>query len=236
MTTRPFFSPKLDSVGVEELSVSFAWNPGFAVSQKQKNVTALHSAIKKVDASKRPLEVSSKSTMGIGVNLSAFNLGVRKGHSLYIVESVFQACKVFSGGIGPFPELYAENPSQVRAIVREKATSPLVAFKCGTELWTLRPTRAFYDWIYCRALNANPELVEELCDFDCFTDIEFNPRKSLNCQAYAVALYQSFVHAHVLEEALSSKEAFLRFHPKDVLSTHNDVIEAANSEQLTLGL
>ena len=49
--------------------------------------------------------------------------------------------------------------------------------------------------------------------FDAFTDIEFNPERSLNCQARSAALYRSLVHAGKLEEALSSQEAFLRIHP-----------------------
>lgn len=218
MTTRPVFSPLMNSIGVEEFTVSFTWYPGFAISQKQKNIAALHNAIQQMDASKIPLEVSSKSTIGIGASLSAFNLGVKKGSSIFTVESVFQASKVFSGEIGPFPELYAENPSHVRDLVRERATSPLMAFKYGSELWDLTPTRAFYDWIYCRALNANPELVENLRGYNCFTDIEFNPKKSLNCQAYAVALFLSFSAHGVLDKALSDKDSFLEYHPKDIVT------------------
>ncbi|TON36462.1 hypothetical protein CGH58_23515, partial [Vibrio parahaemolyticus] len=42
-----------------------------------------------------------------------------------------------------------------------------------------------------------------------FTDIEFNPEKSINCQAHAVALYRSLVHNGVLQQALSSPSEFL---------------------------
>ena len=234
MTKRPFFSPKLDSVGVEERFATFTWNPGFAISQKQKNIVALHDAIRNMDVTKTPLEVSSKSMVDLGVKLSAFNLGVRKRQLLYTVESVFQASKVFSGGIGPFPELYAANPSQVRALVREKANSPLQAFKYGTELWGLHPTRAFYNWVYCRALNANPELGDELRVFNCFTDIEFNPKKSLNCQAYAVALYLSLSAHGVLEEALSCKDCFLKYHPQDIVAhakTNHAYVNGSEQEQ-----
>ncbi len=235
MTTRPFFSPKLDSIGVEESFVSFAWSPGFAISQKQKNVDALHAAILAKHPRCKPLEVSSKSLDDIGVKLSAFNLSIPFRGENCSVESIFQASKVFEFS-GPFPDLYTHDSREVRGFVRGNAKGALVAFEANGTRWPLNPTRAFYDWIYIKALVRNPELANAVMNFDCFTDIEFNPRKSLNCQAYAVALYRSFVHAHVLEEALSSKEAFLRFHPNDIISTYGGVIEAASSEQLLLGL
>ena len=72
---------------------------------------------------------------------------------------------------------------------------------------------AFYDWLYLKALVANPELAAAVETYDAFTDIEFNPERSLNCQARSAALYRSLVHAGKLEEALSSQEAFLRIHP-----------------------
>ena len=47
-----------------------------------------------------------------------------------------------------------------------------------------------------------------LC-YDAFTDIEFNPKKSINCQAQAAAVYVSLEKQGLLLEALKSKEAFL---------------------------
>ena len=40
-------------------------------------------------------------------------------------------------------------------------------------------------------------------------NIEFNPQKSLNCQARAVAVYVSLRKQGLLEEALKNKESFL---------------------------
>lgn len=218
MVTRPIFSPLLNEVGVRvETSVPFAWSPGFASSQKKKNVLALHAAIRESDSRKVPLEVSSKSEVDVGIRLSAFNLGTTMNGKVYTVESVFQASKVFEGGVGPFPELYGENPLKVRQTIRELAPRPLVAFQTGSTVWDVAPTRAFYDWVYCRALHRNLGLVEKLAAYNCFTDIEFNPVRSLNCQAYAVALYISLMANGVLDEALGGKDAFLRYHPKETV-------------------
>lgn len=217
MVTRPVFLPNVNEVGVTVLASSpFRWNPGFAFVQKQKNVLALHDAICAMDSGLIPLEISSKSKCNIGVRLSAFNLGVESKGRFCCVESVFQASKVFAGEIGPFPELYWEAPSVVRAKIKEIGL-PLVAFQTGGERWGLNPTRAFYDWVYCRALHHNADLACQLKEYNCFTDIEFNPVRSLNCQAYAVALYLSLQANDVLDEALSNKTEFLRHHPKEIV-------------------
>ena len=67
--------------------------------------------------------------------------------------------------------------------------SPLVL---GAELSAFRlETRTFfYDWLYVSALAGHPELVNELEHRAAFTDIEFNPKRSINCQAHSVALFQ----------------------------------------------
>lgn len=217
MVTRPVFLPNVNGVGVTVLtSAPFRWNPGFAFVQKQKNVLALHAAICMKNPDFIPLEVSSKSKHDIGVRLSAFNLGVESKGRFCCVESVFQASKVFVGEIGPFPELYGEDPSVVRAKIKGMGL-PLVAFQAGEERWELNPTRAFYDWIYCRALHRNSDLVCQLKEYNCFTDIEFNPVRSLNCQAYSVALYLSLQANGVLDDALSNKKEFLMYHPKEIV-------------------
>jgi len=67
--------------------------------------------------------------------------------------------------------------------------SPLVL---GAELsvFRLEPRTFLYDWLYVSALAGRPELVNELEHRAAFTDIEFNPKRSINCQAHLVALFQ----------------------------------------------
>ncbi len=218
MVTRPVFIPEMNHVGVKVIaSAPFAWNPGFSMVQKKKNVAALHNALKQMDENLHPLEISSRSDECLGIRLSAFNLGVESNGRFFSVESVYQASKVFSNGAGPFPELYAANPAEVRNRVKEHEASPLKMYKYGNEVWPLNPTRAFYNWIYCRVLNRNSDLVNGLTDYNCFTDIAFNPVRAVNCQAYAVALYISIARNGLIEEALSGKDSFLKYHPNDVV-------------------
>ena len=219
MVTRPVFIPEKSRVGVRVISSApFAWHPGFSMVQKKKNVVALHNAIKQMDASLHPLEISSRSEEHLGISLSAFNLGVGNNGRFFCVESVYQASKVFANGTGPFPELYAANPAEVRNLVKEHEASPLKMYKYGNDVWELKPTRSFYDWIYCRALSKNPDLIEGLSEYNCFTDIAFNPVRAVNCQAYAVALFLSLDNCGALKEALANKESFLKYHPIDVVS------------------
>ncbi len=215
MAERPAFFPKFDAVGVETYVFDFEWHPGFAPSQKKKNVAGLHGAIAAWRPGCKALEISRRSELDAGVALSAFNLKLPIDGTPCTVEAVFQAGKVFEDGVGPFPELRTHGSKEVRDFVRERAgIRSLVAFEDSDGVrWPLEPKTAFYDWLYLKALAANPDLAKTVDSFDCFTDIEFNPSRQLNCQAAAAALYRSLVHAGKLEEALSSQEAFLRIHP-----------------------
>jgi len=52
----------------------------------------------------------------------------------------------------------------------------------------------------------------KLLEFDAFTDIEFNPNCQVNCQAAAAAFYVSLCLTGKLDEAMSGRETFLRYH------------------------
>ena len=215
MASRPSFFPNFDAIGVKTRYFDFEWHPGFAPSQKKKNVAGLHCAIAAWRPGCKALEISRRSELDAGVALSAFNLKLPVSGTPCTVEAVFQAGKVFAGGVGPFPEMRTHGSKEVRDFVRERAgIRSLVAFEDADGVrWPLTPRTAFYDWLYLKALAANPDLAAAVEEFDCFTDIEFNPDRQLNCQAAAAALWRSLKHACRLEEALSSQEAFLRVHP-----------------------
>lgn len=215
MATRPFYRPLEKFVGYKTFdSAPFEWHGGFAVSQKQKNVVALHDAIRKVFPSARPLEISSKSLQPLGVSLSAFNLTLDLNGTKCSVESVFQSGKVFEDGVGPFPEICSHGSREVRHFVQDRSSGHrLVAFEVNGERWPLEPKTAFFYNLYLRALLDNPGLADGLMEYDAFTDIEFNPKRQINCQAAAAAFYVSLRKLGKLEWAMSSREKFLRIHP-----------------------
>lgn len=193
MAIRPYYRPCEKQIGAATFeSPAFAWSGGFALSQKQKNVVALHAAVMKADPSAKPLEISSKSLQPLGVKLSAFNLTLVVDGRKCTVESVFQASKVFEGGIGPFPEKYGEDSRDVRHFVRDVSEGRhVIGFEFCGRRWPTEPKTAFYDHLYLTALEENPDLAAELLEYNAFTDIEFNPKRSINCQAAAAALYVS---------------------------------------------
>ena len=74
MAKRPYFVVGNDEITIVEREADFVYSPGFAPSQKRKNVVALHEAIAKISPQSKILEVSTKSELDVGRKLSAFNL------------------------------------------------------------------------------------------------------------------------------------------------------------------
>ena len=83
--------------------------------------------------------------------------------------------------------------------------------------WPLIPKTAFYDWLYLKALLPHKEYLEKLFKYKGFTDIEFNPKKSINCQARTCALLVSLMKLDSLDYALSSQDNFIDIISKDSL-------------------
>lgn len=221
MAKRPIFVPLLDGRRyVLERYVDFEWHAGFAKSQKQKSIRSLHEVALREYSVRNPLEVSSKSEDPLGVALSSFNLKftTQKGRVL-TVEAAFQGSKVFNNG-GPYRDIFEKSPMDAKRDERLRSSGPLKCFSFYGDEWGLEPKTAFYDWLYINALLKNPALVEEVTDRDGFTDIEFNPEKSINCQARSVALFCALWHNDKLEYALESKEKFISLYSGRVSDPH----------------
>ena len=209
MARRPIFLANRDGGAlVEEDLVDFEWHPGLSFQQKQRSVDSLHDAAGKLGI-EPVLEVSSKSRSEVGVALSAFNLSFDAGEAGRLtVEAAFQGSKVFEEG-GPYRDMYGLPGRQIKRDERLKNSGPLVGFDFEGEAWGLKPRTAFYDWLYVNALSRRPDLAEEVLVYAGFSDIEFNPKKSINCQARSVATYVALRERHLLERALTDKGAFL---------------------------
>jgi hypothetical protein len=209
VATRSVFVPQPTSIGVREVSVDFQWFPGMAVSQAQKSIVSLHEQAAKVGLDDL-LEISSKSPSAEGVALSAFNLKFTtlKYNRTFSVEMAFQASKVFERG-GPFLELLDTDSRTAKRDERLKTSGRLTKFMFMKMEFPTRPITYFYDWLYVNALTKNRDLWPALLRAGGFTDIVFNPEKSLNCQAYSAALFVSLVATNKLEDALESPESFL---------------------------
>lgn len=191
---------------------TFQWFPGFAVSQKQKSIESLHDAIRQSDGAAAPLEVSTKSSCDIGAKLSAFNL--RLGG--YTLENVFQSAKAFENG-GPFSDLLEVPPKEAKRDLRLRASGPLRAFRYRGETFPLTPKTVFYDYIYIRAVKESlpPEAAEAIQGYTHFTDIEFNPARSINTQARTAALVKLLLEEKGCLPDFSA-EAFIAYHREHV--------------------
>ena len=186
MATRPIFIPeKSGNLLVSEVPVDFKWNPGMAPTQKKKNIVALHAAAK-CRGFDNLLEISSKSEEEVGRRLSAFNLKIRLEEREILLECAYQGSKVFRRG-GPYTDLFTLSPREAKKDPRLHTSGDLIGFQFLGKQFPLSPKNAFYDWLYIRALVPHQSWFSDNVSYEGYTDIEFNPAKSINCQARAFA-------------------------------------------------
>lgn len=208
MAERPVFVPSTKgSRLVIEVPIEFPWHAGMAPSQKKKNVLELHQAARSRGLLKL-LEVSSKSEVEIGRRLSAFHQKVLVKGRLFPLESVFQSSKEFDLG-GPYLDLLDADPRDAKKDSRLKESGKLRKFSFNGKDFPLSPPTVFYDWLYFSAIFPEREWLRRLEQLDGFTDIEFNPARSVNCQARSCALFVSLEKRGLLDEAMSSFASFL---------------------------
>lgn len=208
MAERPIFVPvPTESDLVKEIYFRLTWHPGFAVVQKQKNVAALHAAAAAAGYSPL-LEISTKSQEKLGQHLSAFHLKVHGRYGEIPLECAFQGSKVFERG-GPFTDLYTSDVRSAKGDLRLRESGSLVGFDFEGIRFPLEPRTAFYDWLYIKAIFEHRVWLTRLRKYAGFTDIEFNPERSLNCQARSCALFVSLMSKDLLESAVESWETFI---------------------------
>lgn len=209
MAKRPIFLPYSDGARlVKEVLVDFEWNPGFAPVQKKKNIVALHEAAR-LKGFQNLLEISTKSDVKLGQRLSAFNMPIELDDGARTtIECAFQGSKLFEQG-GPFTDLYFGTSRSAKKDERLRGRGRITGFQFGGVSFPSEPKTAFYDWLYARALAPHKDFLERLELYEGFTDIEFNPEKSINCQARSCALYVSLVRKDLLKYAISSPVRFI---------------------------
>lgn len=197
MLTRLIYCPSAEAPFFTTKKITFDGVSGFAKSRAQENVRRLHESVKRAFHLDPILEVSSASSDELGKNLSAFNLEDCRGNS---VEGLFQSSKKFAHG-GPYPDLLEAKRGKAKKDSRLQDSGPLIGFVgpySGKE-YPKNPATAYYDFLYLRVLLENSELCQELIDRNpqAFSDIWFNPEKSLNCQAEACAIFSGMMEAGI---------------------------------------
>lgn len=231
MAKRPVFVVNNNMINFfDTVNTEFEWYSGFSISQKQKSIKSLHTNFLNQFENKNILEISSKSMNNLGVQLSAFNLKIKcdNGKS-YTVESLFQSSKVFKDGTDN-KDLLDKTSLEAKQEARSRNTKELVYFDYFGYKWELEPKTMFYDWLYINAVAQNKKLLEELVKYDAFTDIEFNPNKSFNCQAKSAAMLVTLYNNNMLEVALQSVENYKQI----VMNIKKEKVVKEEVKQLTL--
>lgn len=215
MAQRPMYIPQFkNNLLVKTEMVDFKYHAGFTAVQKQKSIDEIHNSIRENYGFDKILEISSKSKEELGVALSAFNLMItdKNTKETYSVECAFQSSKVFENG-GAYTDLLKVTSKQAKKDERLRNSGKLIGFEFHNTKWQLSPLTAFYDWLYVNALNQNVQLHDELMKYQTFTDIEFNPKKSINCQAYSIAMFIALAKRNLLGNIRNPND-FLEFYKK----------------------
>ena len=185
------------------INIEFKWSGGFAKSQSQKNIKAIHSGFLAMYPKHKILEISSKSLQELGTKLSAFSLTkyIPELNTTIPVECIYQSSKVFSNG-GPYTDLIFKSPKDAKTDIRLKNSGELIGFKFNGIEYPLTENFTFYDYIYIWALMEHPSLTNELLKYMAFTDIIFTPNKSMNCQAKSAAIFRALYENQLLDDVL----------------------------------
>lgn len=208
--------------------VSFKWHPGLTTTQKQKSIAELHTAFTKRTGISTILEISTKSPLSEGRALSAFRVRsvMACGFSAPL-ECIYQGAKVFEFG-GPFKDCHSLSPNEARKLTTNSDLGELQGFSFQGESWPADGTSIFYDWLYCNAVLGNPDLVSIVESFDAFSDIEFNPKRSVACQARSAALLKCALNLEISEDELRDSKKF-----RDLFSHTGQKYRESNRNPIT---
>ena len=211
MANRPVYIALEEFPYFQRVDVDFKFYQGHSDKQRRLSINSLHAAFSILYPEKSVLEISTKSENPLGVKLSAFNLPVKIPNSdnFALLESAYQGSKVFENG-GPFADLFDKPARYAKVNGRLRTSGALVAFQFGEEKFSLEPKNFFYNWLYITALAAQNELAAKILNYEAFTDIVFNPKKSISTQANAAAIFVGLSRAGLIESAVENKENFLK--------------------------
>ena len=210
MAIRKIFIPSLRGERyVKEFEVEFIWDFGNSIKNTQECIRRMHKEAFQRYGLKDLSEISGASIMPFGRLLSAFQLPIKINNVVTTVECAYQGSKVFENG-GPYQDLYTVESRLAKKDWRILKSGKLVSFQLGEVKYSSEPKTAFYDMLYIGALQklikdseiTNTRFLKHFGNSGGFTDIYFNPNKSINCQARSVALFVSLHKRRLLNMKL----------------------------------
>ncbi|MGP4712944.1 DarT1-associated NADAR antitoxin family protein [Psychrobacter sp. DM8] len=223
---KPVFMPRVNSDNLVKTDmVRVERHVGFASRQKKKSINDLHQVIRKKYGFSNVLEMSSKSGNKLSFLLSPLSLQLTDEDSggQYSVENIFQASKVFERG-GPFTDLLTTAPRQAKKDERLHHSGQLIGYNDFGMEWGIEPLTVFYDWLYINALKQNTQLHDEVMQYQAFTDITFNPKKSIHCAAYSLAMFVALSKRELLDK-VEDAGTFYDLHTEFTVSNTEQLLE-----------
>ncbi|WP_296405170.1 hypothetical protein [Psychrobacter sp.] len=222
---KPVFMPRVGSDNLVKTDmVRVERHVGFATRQKKKTINDLHQVIRKKYGFKNVLELSTKSGNKLSFLLSPYSLQITADDGKkYSVENAFQASKVFEKG-GPYLDLLTEKPRQAKNDERLISSGEPTGYDYFGMQWEVEPLTTFYDWLYINALKQHPELYDEVVQYQAFTDITFNPKKTIHCAAYSLAMFVAIYKRDLLDKVEDAGE-FYDLHSEFEISNTEHLLE-----------
>ena len=220
---KPVFMPRVNSDNLVKTDmVRFERHVGFASRQKKKSIHDMHQVIRKKYGFSHVLELSSKSGNKLSFPLSPLSLKLtnEQDGQQYSVENLFQSSMVFEDG-GPYTDLLTAPPRQAKKDERLTISGELIGYDYFGMEWSVEPLTTFYDWLYVNALKQNPQLHEEVMQYQAFTDMEFNPKKSIHSAAYALAMFVALNKRELLDNVEDPAVFFNLYHDSKVSNTEH---------------
>lgn len=223
---RPVFMPRVTSDNLVKTDmVRFERHVGFASRQKKKSINDMHQVIRKKYGFSHVLELSSKSGNKLSFPLSPLSLKLTNDDgSQYSVENAFQSSMIFEDG-GPYTDLLSAPPRQAKKDERLITSGELIGYNYFGMEWSVEPLTTFYDWLYVNALKQNTQLHEEVMQYQAFTDLEFNPKKSIHCAAYALAMFVALNKRELLDN-VEDPMVFFDLYSEFKVSNTEQLLEA----------
>ena len=109
------------------------------------------------------------------------------------------------------------SPKEAKRDERLRNSGSLKAFRYQNEDFPLVPQTVFYDFIYITAVKKSltEGEINTILQYNYFTDIEFNPAKSINTQARAAAILKMVVAEYGYLPSFN-KENFIQYHKEHI--------------------
>ena len=206
MAVRKVYLPVSEFPYFREISVTFPWSNG----SRHQIIQAVQEAFHGLHPDIPALEVSLASPQQEGVGVAAMKLPLRLAtqEQEIPVGIIYQASRVFENG-GPYLELLQCSRQTVQKERRLQQSGKCIRYQLEGKEFLLEPyPYAFFNWLYGRALQQNPEKAEGILKFGAFTDLDLgSAKKDRNSPARAAAVYVGLAAAGRLS-CLDSYEAF----------------------------